>query len=151
MIKKCLVCKIYLSKPADQITAPLPKDRVTESSPFSVCGFDYAGPINVKYMEKSRKSYILLITYAVTRSLHLELVSDTTIDSFLLAFRRFLSRRLNCEVIYSDNVKTFKKAKKDITKLIRHSFKHSSVKISCKGKNSLEKYYRKSCMVGRIL
>jgi len=37
-----------------------------------------------------------------------------TTDSFLLAFRRFLARRGNCKIIYSDNAKTFVKAKKEI-------------------------------------
>ncbi|CAL1272271.1 unnamed protein product [Larinioides sclopetarius] len=40
-----------------------------------------------------------------------------TTDSFLLAFRRFLARRGNCKIIYSDNAKTFVKGKKEIENL----------------------------------
>ncbi|GFX47809.1 integrase catalytic domain-containing protein [Trichonephila clavipes] len=42
-----------------------------------------------------------------------------TTNSFLLAFRRFLARRENCKVIYSDNAKTFLKSKKEIENLSR--------------------------------
>ncbi|XP_054723591.1 uncharacterized protein LOC129233642 [Uloborus diversus] len=48
IIGKCLICSRYSAKAANQITAPLPKDRVVESPPFSVCGIDFAGPIYVK-------------------------------------------------------------------------------------------------------
>ncbi|GFX45738.1 uncharacterized protein TNCV_1328271 [Trichonephila clavipes] len=33
---------------------------------------------------------------------------------FLLAFRRFLARRGNCKVIYSDNARTFKAAEREL-------------------------------------
>ncbi|XP_054706547.1 uncharacterized protein LOC129216358 [Uloborus diversus] len=116
-IKKCLICQKYLSRAANQIAAPLPLDRSNTSPPFSVCGLDFAGPIYVKIFTEVRKSYIVLFTCAVTRSIHLELVSDMTTDSFLLALRRFLARRGNCKVIYSDNAKTFKRARKEIEDL----------------------------------
>lgn len=35
VIKKYLICQKYLSKPADQIMAPLPKERIDSSPPFS--------------------------------------------------------------------------------------------------------------------
>ncbi|XP_054723793.1 uncharacterized protein LOC129233890 [Uloborus diversus] len=97
VIKKCRICQKYLSKAANQITAPLPLDRSNTSPPFSVCGLDFAGPIYVKFFKEVRKSYIVLFTCAVTRSIHLELVSDMTTDSFLLALRIFLARRVNFE------------------------------------------------------
>ena len=45
-----------------------------------------------------------------TRAIHLELVTDMTTEKFLLAFRRFVSRRGLCKTIHSDNAKTFKRA-----------------------------------------
>ena len=45
---------------------------------------------------------------------HLELVASQSIDDFLLAFRRFVSRRGLCRVVFSDNAKTFKRADKDL-------------------------------------
>ncbi|GFT55172.1 uncharacterized protein TNCV_1433541 [Trichonephila clavipes] len=60
---------------------------------FSVCGFDFPGPLYINNFGELQKSYIVLFTCGVTRELHLELVSDMTTNSFLLAFRRFLARR----------------------------------------------------------
>ncbi|GFY57571.1 integrase catalytic domain-containing protein [Trichonephila inaurata madagascariensis] len=108
IIRKCFVCKKFNSRPGTQIMAPLPRDRKEQSPPFAVTGLDFAGPIYVK--NSKEKFYILLCTYAVTRALHLELVTSLTTEAFLLAFRRFISRRGLCTVTYSDNAKTFKRA-----------------------------------------
>ncbi|GFQ91937.1 integrase catalytic domain-containing protein [Trichonephila clavata] len=97
------------------ITAPLPRDRIEQSPPFAVTGLDFAGPIFVK--NSKEKFYILLCTCAVTRALHLELVTSLTTEAFLLAFRRFISRRGLCTVIYSDNARTFKRAETELRRL----------------------------------
>ncbi|GFU11580.1 integrase catalytic domain-containing protein [Trichonephila clavipes] len=94
----------------DQLTSPLPNDRINQTPAFSICGLDFVGPLYVNNFGELQKSYIVLFTYGVTRALHLELVSDMTTNSFLLVFRRFLTRRGNCKVIYSDNAKTFLKS-----------------------------------------
>lgn len=60
---------------------------------------------------------LLFFTCAVTRAIHLELVSDFTTEMFLMAFRRFVSRRGLCKIIYSDNAKTFKRANKEMSVL----------------------------------
>jgi hypothetical protein len=38
-----------------------------------------------------------------SRAIHLELVTDRSTDTFLMAFRRFVSTRGQCKVCYSDN------------------------------------------------
>lgn len=115
IVNQCFVCRRFKAKPGRQITAPLPRDRVTEASPFETMGVDFAGPLLVK--PNNQKSYIALFTCAVTRAVHLELVSDLTTESFLLAFRRFVARRGICRVIYSDNDKTFKRAADELQAL----------------------------------
>ena len=75
---------------------------------------DFAGPL---YCKSQDKAYIALFTCAVTRAIHLELVTDMTTEKFLLAFRRFVSRRGLCNTIYSDNAKTFKRAHKELNVL----------------------------------
>ncbi|GFW65083.1 integrase catalytic domain-containing protein [Trichonephila clavipes] len=114
MILICLVCKKYSAKPADQLSGQLPRDRITQSPPFQVVGIDFTGAILVKDNQGTRKSYVSLFTCAVTRAVHLELVSDMSTKSFLLALRRFLARRGNCKVIYSDNARTFKAAEREL-------------------------------------
>ncbi|GFY49854.1 integrase catalytic domain-containing protein [Trichonephila inaurata madagascariensis] len=92
VIKNCFICRKYLAKPIDQLTSPLPSDRINQTPAFSVCGLDFAGPLYVNNFGELQKSYIVLFTCGVTRALHLELVSDMTTNSFLLAFRKFLAR-----------------------------------------------------------
>ncbi|GFS40990.1 integrase catalytic domain-containing protein [Trichonephila inaurata madagascariensis] len=99
VIRNCFICRKYLAKPIDQLTSPLPSDRINQTPVFSVCNLDFAGPLYVKNFGELQKSYIVLFTCGVTRALHLELVSDVTTNSFLLAIRRFLARRGCCKVI----------------------------------------------------
>ncbi|GFY42483.1 uncharacterized protein TNIN_416941 [Trichonephila inaurata madagascariensis] len=87
--------KKYLAKPIDQLTPPLPSDHINQTPAFLVCGLDFTGPLYVNNFGELQKSYIVLFTCGVTKALHLELVSDVTTNSFLLAFRRFLERRGN--------------------------------------------------------
>lgn len=117
VVSRCTLCKGFKARAGQQTTAPLPKDRVTESPPFKVTGVDFAGPLYVKAQGSLKKSYIALFTCAVTRAIHLELVSDQSTENFLLAFKRFISRRGLCKVIYSDNARTFKRADQDLREL----------------------------------
>ncbi|GFS81739.1 integrase catalytic domain-containing protein [Trichonephila clavipes] len=93
MIRICLVCKKYSAKLADQLSGQLPRDRITQSPPFQSVGIDFTGAILVKDNQGTLKSYVSLFTCAVTRAVHLELVSDMSTKCFLLALRRFLARR----------------------------------------------------------
>ena len=119
VLSKCHVCRRFKAKPAQQVTAPLPRDRITESPPFEVTGVDFAGPLYVKVGGALTKAYIALFTCAVTRAVHLELVSSQSTEHFLLALKRFIARRGLCKVIYSDNAKTFKRADQDLKELWR--------------------------------
>ncbi|XP_008418940.1 uncharacterized protein LOC103471603 [Poecilia reticulata] len=117
VVSICTFCKKFNAKVGQQTTAPLPKNRITESPPFEVTGVDFTGPLYVKEQGSTRKSYVALFTCAVTRAVHLELVSDLSTKNFLLALKRIISRRGLCKVIYSDNAMTFKRAKQDLKKL----------------------------------
>ncbi|GFY40423.1 uncharacterized protein TNIN_71421 [Trichonephila inaurata madagascariensis] len=92
VIRNCFVFRKYLAKPIDHLTSPIPSDCINQTPAFSVCGLDFAGPLYVNNFGELQKSYIVLFTCGVTRALHLEMVSDMTTNSFLLAFRRFLAR-----------------------------------------------------------
>jgi hypothetical protein len=98
---------------------PLPACRVSDDPPFSNTGIDFAGPLYVKDDYK-QKTYICLYTCASTRAIHLELTKDLSVESFLLSFRRFTSRRGLPARLLSDNAKTFKAAAKEV-KLITRS------------------------------
>ena len=105
--RKCVTCRKMDAQPADQISAPLPEDRVTYSRPFSVCGIDYAGPLQVRVANSRAKVWIALFVCGVTRAVHLELVRSLSTDDFLLAFRRFVARRGCPAKMRSDNATVF--------------------------------------------
>ncbi|GBM70438.1 hypothetical protein AVEN_154431-2-1, partial [Araneus ventricosus] len=101
-------------RPGNQIMAPLPSNRIQASYPFENVGIDFAGPI---YTRNIDKAYIALFTCAVTRAIHLEVVSSLSTEYFLLAFRRFISRRGICHTVNSDSAMTFISADIELKRL----------------------------------
>ena len=76
---------------------------------FQATGLDYAAPLSVKdTIGKGivEKAYILLLTCATSRAIHLELTPDTTVNAFLRGFKRFTARRGTPDIIINDNFKT---------------------------------------------
>ena len=63
--------------------------------------------------------HVCLFTCASTRAVHLEIMRRLTADAFLLAFRRFASRRGLPATLLSDNARTFKSVSKDIARIAR--------------------------------
>ncbi|GFT55153.1 integrase catalytic domain-containing protein [Trichonephila clavipes] len=90
---KHLSKKKYLAKPIDQLTSPLPSDRINQTPAFVL---DSVGPLYVnKFGElQSPISFYLLAELPDPFSWN---VSNMTINSFLLAFRIFIARRGSCK------------------------------------------------------
>ena len=108
LLRRCVTCrKVEGTAFRAPDPAPLPKLRVQEATPFSVTGVDFTGPLYVRSENGVTKSYICLFTCAVTRAVHLEVVSDLSEKSFLQAFRRFSSRRSLLHHMISDNASTY--------------------------------------------
>jgi hypothetical protein len=107
---RCVACQKVDKSAFVQPIAPLPGQRVQSTAPFSVIGIDHAGPLYCSDLP-GRKFYILLITCAVVRALHLELVGSLGVDDCVCALRKFFARRGLPKTIYSDNAKTFYAAK----------------------------------------
>lgn len=121
LLGKCVTCKKLKGKAGTEPFAPLPKDRIKVAHPFKVTGVDFAGPLYI-FDDKGDKVkvYIMLLTCAVIRAVHLELVPDLTSESCVRALRRFFSRRGVPETIYSDNALTFKRVSKELSLLFQH-------------------------------
>ena len=105
--RECVSCQRQDAQPCCEPAGPLPRLRVTESSPFSVTGIDFAGPL-FSVDRPRHKLYVCLFTCATTRAVHLELTESMSLSCLLLALRRFVARRGWPVMIYSDNAKTFK-------------------------------------------
>jgi len=119
LISKCVICKRVAGKPyAAPDPPPLVKDRVSASHPFEVTGVDFTGALYVRSSAGEHKVYICLFTCAVSRAIHLEIVCDLTLQCFLQAFRRFVSRRSLPRLMLSDNASTYQAAAEELQKLL---------------------------------
>ncbi|GFX15808.1 integrase catalytic domain-containing protein [Trichonephila clavipes] len=93
---------------------PLLADRVENFTVFEVIGIYFAWSL---FLKNGEKVWVALFTCAVYRAIHLELVASLSTDSFLLALRRFISRRGRPKVIYSDNGSNFRGAFQELSSL----------------------------------
>ena len=57
----------------------------------------------------------MLYTWATTRAVHLDLVLDTSAPSFIISFKRFISRRRIPYLMISDNNTCFKSEEVNLT------------------------------------
>ncbi|KAJ4427074.1 hypothetical protein ANN_24689 [Periplaneta americana] len=118
ILRTCLPCKMAHNHLGQAIEAPLPGDRVTPMEPFEVTGIDFAGPLYIKVVGGThKKCYIALFTCATTRAMHLELCSDMSTDTFLLALQRFAGKRGLPHTIYTDNARSFHAANKELASI----------------------------------
>ena len=79
---------------------------------------DFTGALYVQHSGKEEKVYVCLFTCATTRAVHLEIVTDLSTDTFLLAFRRFASRKSLPHVVISDNGSTYLSAAEELQTLL---------------------------------
>ena len=86
---------------------PLIMARTQASRLFQVTGVDFTGALYVRNSNGEIKVYICLFTWAVTRAIH---VTDMSVETFLLALRRFSSRRSTPNTMISDNASTYQAA-----------------------------------------
>ena len=113
-------------KPQPELMADLPQERLSYlQPPFSFTGVDYFGPVTVKQVYRTRslsrhnKRYVCLFTCLTFRAIHLELCEDMSTDSFIMALRRFISRR-GCPLkIMSDNGTNIVGANNELKKCLK--------------------------------
>ena len=120
------MCRKIEGKPFGTPKSPqLPASRVSDAPPFATTGVDFAGPLYVSSKEldrsktKTQKVYICLLTCASTRALHLELVPNMSVPTFLQAFMHFVARRGLPSKILSNNAKMFKGTAIEIQRITR--------------------------------
>ena len=105
-LSKCVTCKKSQGKTMNNPpTSDLPEFRIDCGHAFQVIGLDNAVPL---FLKDSSKCYILLLTCATSRAVHLELTPDLSIPAFLRGFQRFTARRGTPDKIVNDNFKTFR-------------------------------------------
>ena len=115
LLRKCVTCRKVIGKPYT-----IPTYRLHDSDRFTVTGIDFTGALNIRdHAGNETNAYICLFTSASIRAIHLELVSDLSEYTFMLAFRRFCSRQSIPKKMISDNGTTFQAASNTIRKLFQ--------------------------------
>ena len=110
ILGNCVKCKKERAMLESPFMGDLPKKRVKMGEkPFSNNGVDYFESYLVKKkIKKNRetrptkaltKCYRVIFTCLTTRTIHIRLAGDLSTDSFLLALRRFISRRGNVKAM----------------------------------------------------
>ncbi len=113
--ESCMQCRRDHSQPLQQQMASLLADRTTPYlPPFTQVRVDYFGPLYVTVWRRDEKRYGCKFTCLVTRGIHTQVAWILDADSFLMAYRRFVSRRGSPSKIYSDNGTNFIAGRKEI-------------------------------------
>jgi len=121
IVHDCVVCFRNNPRSIQALMGDLPADRIQPSYPFQITGVDYGGPFLVKDRKgrgcKISKCYVSLFVCFATKAVHLELVPDLSTNAFILALRRFASRRGMPSKICSDNGTNFVGAHSELKEL----------------------------------
>lgn len=122
--RRCVRCCRLKGQTVTPIMGNLPRQRLLAGGfPFENIGLDYAGPIQSAVRRgrgcKLVKVYIAIFVCFTTKSIHLELVGDLTSNTFIMALKRFISRRGKPVNIFSDNGTSFVGAYNDLSKFLK--------------------------------
>ncbi|XP_049868956.1 uncharacterized protein LOC126368838 [Pectinophora gossypiella] len=121
---RCVRCSRVKGQTVAPLMGNLPQQRLVPGGyPFENVGMDYAGPISSVSRQgrgcKVVKVFIAIFVCFTTKAIHLELVGDLTSNTFLLALRRFISRRGKPINIYSDNGTSFVGAYNELSQFLK--------------------------------
>ena len=111
----CVTCRKLFRKPATQLMAALPPERITPDLPaFHFVGVDVFGPFHVVCRRSTVKRYGCIFTCLCCRAVHLEVLETLEADSFINGFRRFISRRGMPAKVFCDNGTNFVAAEAEL-------------------------------------
>ena len=98
-----------------QLMADLPSERVTQpEGVFSSVGVDAFGPFMVSRGRAQVKRYGLIFSCLSSRAAHIEMMASLDMNSFIEAYRRFVARRGQPSIIWSDYGTNFVAAEKEL-------------------------------------
>jgi hypothetical protein len=118
---KCVLCKKSDELLEQQVMGQLPEERTKPAPAWSYVSLDLFGPYLIRGEVNKRtrgRGYGLIINCLLMRAVHLDVVSDYSTDSFLLALRRFISLRGSPMKVYSDRGSQLRAADKELKEII---------------------------------
>ena len=115
VLAKCVICRRSQVSLCQQKMADLPEDRIQPGRPpFTSVGLDFFGPFQVLRGHSLVKRYGIIFTCLVIRAVHIEVAFSLDTDSFLLALRRFITKRGQVKEICSDNATDFASGEQEL-------------------------------------
>lgn len=128
ILRQCVVYRKHSNKPyTAPDLAPLPKVRIQDVHPLFVTGVDFNGALYVHHRGEETKVYICLFTCVASRAVHLEVVTDLSTTTFILAFHRIVGCRSLPELMISDNASTYEAVADELKQLLNSEEVHSAL------------------------
>ena len=124
---RCFACRRFRAENVQPFMAPLPLFRYPSPDapfPFAQTGIGLFGPFFIVNGKTLEKHYAIIFNCLATRACHLESCPFMTSDSFLNAFRRFVARRGQPQLLRSDNGSNFVGARRELQQSLNDSIKN---------------------------
>ena len=116
----CVLCHKRSKKSVQPMMVDLPADCLSYGSPpFFNTGMDFFGPFYVSVKRSSEKRRGFLFTYLTTRALRIEVVPSMDMNSCVMGIERFIARRGELRVLWSDNGTNFIANEKELSLCIQ--------------------------------
>ncbi|XP_052443245.1 uncharacterized protein LOC127984578 [Carassius gibelio] len=105
----CETCQKWRASPVIPKMADLPPARLRlYKPPFWSTGIDCFGPFTIKIGRRTEKRWGIIFKCMTTSCIHLDLLENMDTDAFLMALRRFVSRRGKPYEILADRGTNFR-------------------------------------------
>ncbi|XP_039592981.1 uncharacterized protein LOC120515759 isoform X2 [Polypterus senegalus] len=116
---QCRECQRWRATTQAPKMADLPPARLRLfKPPFWSTGVDCFGPFTVKIGRRTEKRWGIIFKCMTTRCVHLDLIENLDTDAFLMAFRRFVSRRGQPAELLSDRGTNFRGGEAELKEAI---------------------------------
>ncbi len=126
VIDKCVICKQLRGRSQKQRMADLPEDRLEPCPPFTYSAVDLFGPFLVREGRSEKKRWGVMFVCMVTRAVHIEVATSMSTDSFINAYRRFISRRGPIRQLRCDRGTNFVGARNELNdEKVKHKLRTS--------------------------
>ena len=117
VLSKFITCKQFNSKNLEYLPISLPENRVRDAAVFQIFGIDLADPL---FLKDNQKRWVALFSCAIYQEAQFNLATSSSTKAFLVALRRFVSRRGRCYFICCDSGPKFVRAANYLIRLIRN-------------------------------
>ncbi|KAI2668878.1 Polyprotein P3 [Labeo rohita] len=113
--RQCSECQRWRGQPHPPRMADLPPARLRIHRPaFYSTGVDCFGPYTIKVGRRNEKRWGIIFKCMTSRAVHIDILTSIDTDSFLMALRRFISRRGKPFELLADQGTNFKGGEREL-------------------------------------